>query len=107
VALEFLAPMIVLILLNVITAIIASIIIFMLVKSKQKIGLELEKSRAKAKEPQDQHGLYEELDYVKMHTDSSKTMSINNNVSYSMITDVKKEAHSELSGAGSSQTKLI
>ena len=89
--------MIVLILLNIVTAIIASIIIFKLVKSKQKTGIELERSRVKAKEPQlPQHGLYEELDYVQMQTDSSKVMSVKHNVSYSSITD-KKPDDSELS----------
>ena len=79
-----------LILLNIVTGIIASIIIFMLVKSKQKIGLELERSRVKVKETQlPQHGLYEELDYVQMQTDSSKVVSVKHNVSYSSITDMK------------------
>ena len=92
VTLEFLAPIVVLILLNVITGIIASIIIFMLVKSKRKIGLELERSRVKVKETQlPQHGLYEELDYVQMQTDSSKVVSVKHNVSYSSITDMKPD----------------
>ena len=83
--LEFLAPnrgIIVLILLNIVMGIIASIIIFMLVKLKRKIGLELERSLrlAKAKESQlPQHGLYEELDYVQMQTDSSKVMRVKHN----------------------------
>ena len=66
----------------------------MLVKSKRKIGLELvnERSLAKAKESQlPQHGLYEELDYVQMQTDSSKVMSVRHNVSYSSITDMKPD----------------
>ena len=64
----------------------------MLVKSKHKIGLELERSLAKAKESQlPQHGLYEELDYVQMQTDSSKVMSVRHNVSYSSITDMKPD----------------
>ena len=78
-----------LILLNIITTIIASIIIFALVKSRRKTGLELE--RVKAREA---HGMYEELDYVHMHTDCSKTVSTQDNVSYSMN---KKAVHSDSS----------
>ena len=76
-----LTPMIALILLNIVTAIIASTII----------------------NEESQHGLYEELDYVQMHTDScvcSKAISLNDNVSYStkdIIIADKKVAHSELS----------
>ena len=102
VSLEFLTSMIALILLNIVTAIIASIIIFMLVKSKQKIRFELQRSQTKANE-EPHHGLYEELDNVQMHTDScecSNAISLNDNVSYStkdIIIADKKAVHSELS----------
>lgn len=74
-----------LVLLNIITAIIASILIFILVKSKQKVVLELE--RAKAREA---HGMYEELDY--MYIDRPKVINTKDNISYSI-----KAANSELS----------
>ena len=73
------------VLLNIITVIIASIIIFILVKSKQKVVLELE--RAKARET---HGVYEELDY--MYVDRPKTINTKDNISHSI-----KAANSELS----------
>ena len=50
-----------LVLLSIVTAITALITIFILVKSKQKVVLELE--RAKAREAQ---GMYEELEYTCM-----------------------------------------
>ena len=74
-----------LILLNIVTAIIASTIIFILVKSKQKAVLELE--RAKAREA---HGMYEELDY--MYVDRPKIINTEDNISYSI-----KAANSDLS----------
>ena len=75
---------------------IAAIIISNLVKSRRKIGSELERCKALAKEPQ--RGLYEELDYVQMHTDCSKAINIKDNVSYSTKEIMDKEAaHSELS----------
>lgn len=74
-----------LVLLNIATAIVASIIIFILVKSKQKVVLELE--RAKERET---HGMYEELDY--MYVDRPKVISTKDNISYSI-----KAANSELS----------
>ena len=94
-----LVPISVLVLLNIITVITASIIIFHFVKSKRKIGSELEKAKIKAKEPQ-LHAMYEELDYIQMHTaaDCSKIISIKDNVSYSTKETVvdKKAAHSEV-----------
>ena len=77
--------MTILVLLNTITAIIASIIISILVKSKQKVLLELD--RAKAREA---HGMYEELDY--MYVDRPKIINTKDNISYSI-----KAASSELS----------
>jgi hypothetical protein len=74
-----------LVLLNIITAIVASTIIFILVKSKQKVALDLE--RAKAREA---HGVYEELDY--MYVDRPKVINTKDNISYSI-----KAANSELS----------
>jgi hypothetical protein len=74
-----------LVVLNIITAIIASTIIYILVKSKQKVALDLE--RAKAREA---HGVYEELDY--MYVDRPKVINTQDNISYSI-----KAANSELS----------
>ena len=74
-----------LVLVNIVTAITALIIIFILVKSKQKVVLELE--RAKARET---HGMYEELDY--MYVDRPKIINTKDNISYSI-----KAANSELS----------
>ena len=74
-----------LVLLNIITAIIASIIIFILVKSKQKVVLELENVKAR-----EAHGMYEELDY--MYVDRPKVINTMDNISYSV-----KAANSELS----------
>lgn len=74
-----------LVLLNIVTAIIASTIVFISVKSKQKVVLELD--RAKAREA---HGVYEELDY--MYVDRPKVINTKDNISYSI-----KAANSELS----------
>ena len=77
--------MTILLLLNIITAIIASIIIFILVKSKQKVVLELERTKAR-----EAHGMYEELDY--MYVDRPKIINTKDNISYSI-----KATSSELS----------
>ena len=74
-----------LVLLNIITAITASVIIFILVKSKQKIVLELERARER-----EAYGMYEELDY--MYADCPKAINAKDNISYSI-----KAANSELS----------
>ena len=65
--------------------IISLITIFVLVNSKRKVVLELE--RAKKRETQ---GIYEDLDY--MYVDHPKTISTQDNISYSI-----KAASSELS----------
>ena len=74
-----------LVLLNIVMAIVASVIVFILVKSKQKVVLELE--RAKAREA---HEMYEELDYI--YVDHPKIINTKDNISYSI-----KAANSELS----------
>lgn len=74
-----------LVLLNIVTATIASIIIFFLVKSKQRVVLELDRAQAR-----EAHGMYEELDY--MYVDRPKAINTKDNISYSI-----KAANSELS----------